>query len=160
MLREVIEKGVINVARYYHYKIVHIGGKEDDINDNVRKELGIIKATNAFLHTLVTSKMKGMIPPQSTSGVPVGVHSRSTIWKRLSSSLNALLPLPPNKHLCSTSLHTDRRHSELPNQIHHHVILHDYRKNINKASSRVMMLAALEGNIKGMRYSRDPLYAD
>ena len=115
MLREVIEKGVINVARYYHYKIVRIGGKEDDINDNVRKELGIIKATNAFLHTLVTSKIKGMMPPQSISGVLVSICSRSTIWKRSSSSLNALLPLLLNKHSCSTSPYTDRRHLKLLN---------------------------------------------
>jgi Fungal protein kinase len=125
LLREATEKGVIN--RYYHHETVHVGGKEDDINDNVRKGLGITKAADAFLHTSVTSEMEGMMPPQSTSGVPVGAHSnrsRSTTRKRSSSSLNAPLPLPPNKRSCSTSPHADRRHSE-PNRIHRRVILRD-----------------------------------
>ena len=35
LLREATEKGVVNVARYYHHETVHVGGSEDDINGNV-----------------------------------------------------------------------------------------------------------------------------
>ncbi|KAI9854205.1 MAG: hypothetical protein M1813_001337 [Trichoglossum hirsutum] len=117
---------------------------------NVRKGLGITKASNAFRHISVIGKTEGMMPAQSTSGALVGARSgrsRSTARKRSSSSLNTPLPLPPNKRSCSTSPHEDRGCSELPNRIHRRVILRDYGKNIYKASSRVAMLAALEGNI-------------
>ncbi|KAI9772444.1 MAG: hypothetical protein M1840_000647 [Geoglossum simile] len=130
LLREATEKRVINVARYYHHETVRIGGKEDDINDSIRKGLGITKSTDAFLHPSVTNEMES--------------RSRSTTRKRSSNSLNA--PLPPNKRSCSTSPHAGGRHLELPNRIHRRVIVRDYGKNINKASSRVAMLAALEGH--------------
>ncbi|KAI9770976.1 MAG: hypothetical protein M1840_002680 [Geoglossum simile] len=136
LLREATEKGVINVARYYHYEMVHIGRKEDDINDNIRMGLGITKATDAFLHPSVASEMES--------------RSRSTTRKRSSSSLNT--PLPPPKRSCSTSPHAGRR---LQNRIHRCVILRDYGKNISEASSRVAMLAVLEGNIKGHESLRD-----
>jgi hypothetical protein len=148
------EKGVVNVARYYHHETVRVGGRDDDINGNVRKGLGITKATDAFLHTSAASNTEGLMPPSSTSGAPVGgarsSRSRSTARKRSFSSLNTPLPLPPNKRSCSTSPHEDRGNSELPNRIHRRVILRDYGKNIYKVSSRVAMLAALEGNIIGV----------
>ncbi|KAI9765136.1 MAG: hypothetical protein M1839_005614, partial [Geoglossum umbratile] len=151
LLRDATEKNVVNVARYYHHETVRVGGKEDDINDNIRKGLGIMKANDAFRHISTSSKAESMTQSQSSSGVPVGgaSRSRSTARKRSSSSLNA--PLPPNKRSCSTSPHES---SVLPNRIHRRVILRDYGKNIYKASSRVAMLAALEGNIEGETRSR------
>ncbi|KAI9777873.1 MAG: hypothetical protein M1839_008550 [Geoglossum umbratile] len=149
LLRDATEKKVANVARYYHHKTVCIGGKEDDINDNIRKGLHVMKATNAFRRTPASSKAEGTAQSRSASGAPVGgaSRSRSTARKRSSSSLNA--PLPPNKRSCSTSPHKDGERSVLPNRIHRRVILRDYGKNIYMASSRVAMLAALEGNIEG-----------
>jgi Fungal protein kinase len=146
LLSEATEKGAVNVARYYHHETVRVGGKDDDINGNVRKGLGIMKATDAFRHTSATSKTEDTMPPSSTSG-------GRTARKRSSSSLNPLLP--PNKRSCSTSPHADKGRPELRNRIHRRVILRDYGKNIYKASSRAAMLAALEGNIAGMRYGGD-----
>ena len=48
-----MEKKVVNVARYYYHKIVYIGGKEDNICNNVYKGLDIIKATNYKLEDLI-----------------------------------------------------------------------------------------------------------
>lgn len=53
-----IEKGVINVARYYYYKTVCVGGEDDDVCNNMRKGLDITKATNFNL--------KGPMKPPST----------------------------------------------------------------------------------------------
>lgn len=39
LLREVTKRGVTNVARYYHHEIVHVSGKKDDVQKNVRKGL-------------------------------------------------------------------------------------------------------------------------
>lgn len=140
---------MVNVARYYHHEMVCVGEKDDDINGNVQKGLDIMKATNAFRHASATSNAENTMPPPSTSRG----RSKSTAQMRLSSSLNA--PLPPNKCSCSTSPHADKGRSELPNRIHRCVILCDYGKCIYKASSQVAMLVALEGNITGMRHSRD-----
>jgi Fungal protein kinase len=153
LLREATEKGAVNVARYYHHETVHVDGKEDDINSNVRKGLVVKKATDAFLHTSATSTIEGM-PTQSVSGVLVD-RCKSTAQKRSSSSLNA--PLPPHKRSCSTSSHT---RSVLPNRVHRRVIVRDYGKHIYKASSLGTMLSALQGNIEGMKYHGDLLYSD
>jgi len=46
LLREATEKGVVNVARYYHHETVRVGGEDDDVCKNVRKGLEITKAIN------------------------------------------------------------------------------------------------------------------
>ena len=48
-----MEKEVVNIARYYYHKIVYMGGKEDNIYNNVRKGLDIIRATNYKLEDLI-----------------------------------------------------------------------------------------------------------
>jgi hypothetical protein len=45
-LREATEKGVVNVARYYHYETVQVDNKDDDIRGNIRKGPNVTKATN------------------------------------------------------------------------------------------------------------------
>jgi hypothetical protein len=44
---------VVNIARYYYYEIVYIGGKEDNICNNVYKGLDIIRAINYKLENLI-----------------------------------------------------------------------------------------------------------
>ena len=48
LLKETTEAGVKNVARYYHYKTVHIGGKIDDVRHNMRKGLSNADGRNPF----------------------------------------------------------------------------------------------------------------
>jgi hypothetical protein len=52
MLRKVMEKGVVNVARYYYYKTVCIGGQDNNIF-NICKGLDITKAINYKLEGLI-----------------------------------------------------------------------------------------------------------
>jgi hypothetical protein len=49
-----MEKGVVNIARYYYYKTIYIGRKDNNIF-NIHKGLDITKATNY--------KLKGLIMP-------------------------------------------------------------------------------------------------
>ena len=82
------------MARYYYYEIVYIGGKEDDICNNVCKGLDIIKAINYKLEDLIMSLR--------LAKVKISIRkSRSSSRKRLSSYINALLP--PSKRICSGS---------------------------------------------------------
>ena len=64
LLREAMEKGVINVARHYHHETVYVGGIEDDVNGNIRKDLNIMKASNAFrIASTTRSKLEGKMLP-------------------------------------------------------------------------------------------------
>jgi hypothetical protein len=148
LLREATEKGVVNVARYYHHETVHVGGSEDDVNGNVRKGLDIMKASNWF-RIASASKAEGKMLPPRTSGTPIGSlqrsTSRSTARKRSSSSLNA--PLPSSKRTYSSSPHKQGESQTKLNRVRRRIILRDYGKGIHKASSRIAILAALEGNI-------------
>ena len=44
---------MVNIARYYYYKIVYMGGKEDNIYNNIYKGLNITRATNYKLEDLI-----------------------------------------------------------------------------------------------------------
>ena len=76
------------MARYYYHKIVYIGGKEDNICNNVYKGLDIIRAINY--------KLEDLIMPLKLAKVKIR-KGRSSSRKRSSSYTNALLP--PSKHI-------------------------------------------------------------
>jgi hypothetical protein len=140
LLREATEKGVINVARYYHHETVRVNDKDDDIRDNVRRALDITRATNY--------KPEGSMIPLNTTRVQGGTRqSRSTSRKRSSSCTNA--PLPPSKRTCSSSPTKGEMSPALQNRVHRRVIVCDHGKALYKASSRAALLAALVGCIEG-----------
>lgn len=140
LLREATEKGVVNVARYYHHETVCVGGQDDDIRGNVRRGLDITKATNY--------RSESSMPPPSATGRRIsrkGQSSSATGRKRSSSCTDA--PLPPSKRTCSSSPVKGGRATA--NRVHRRIIVRDYGKTIYKASSRVSLLAALEGCTDG-----------
>ena len=47
-----MEKGAVNVARHYYYKIIYIGRQDNNIF-NIRKGLDITRATNYKLEGLI-----------------------------------------------------------------------------------------------------------
>ncbi|KAH6977655.1 serine/threonine-protein kinase Sgk2 [Ilyonectria destructans] len=140
LLREATEKGVANVARYYHHETVCVRGADDDIQQNIRKGLDITTATNYRLG-------RAMLP-SSASASSVSRQGRGTSagMKRPSSETDAAVPL--SKRPCSASP-TKVSIDTLASRIHRRVILRDYGKPIYKASSRVALLTALEGCIDG-----------
>lgn len=140
LVQEATEKGVINVARYYHHETVRVNGLDDDIRNNVRKKLDVTKATNYRPGRQMLSSTASRV---SRKG-----RSSSAGVKRPSSETNS--DLPPSKRSCSVSP-TKPSVEALPNRVHRRVILRDYGKPIYKASSRVALLAALEGCVEGHR---------
>ncbi len=137
-----MEKGVVNTARYYHHETVFVGGKEDDICDNVRKGLDITKATNDSPKRLTMPQKMSARSGRSTS-------TSSAERKRPSSHTDA--PLPPRKRTRSSSLAKGGKSSAQKNRVHRRVIVRDYGKVFYKASSRAAMLAALGGSIESKR---------
>ena len=78
------------MARYYYYKTVYIGGKEDNICNNIYKGLDIIRAINY--------KLEDLIMPLKPVRVKINIREgRSSSRKRLSSYTNA--PLLLSKHI-------------------------------------------------------------
>lgn len=141
LLREATDKGVVNVARYYHHETVFVRGEVDEVRSNVRGGLNIMEARNY-------RPERSVLPlSTSTAGAPRKGRSSSAASKKRSSSQTGA-PLPPSKRSCSASP-TKARGDALPNRVHRRVILRDYGKPIYKASSRSALLAALEGCIEG-----------
>lgn len=141
LLREATEKGAINVARYYHHETVRVGGQDDDIRTNVRKGLDITKAENYTAKKPVPPPL-----PLSTTGRRASRRDGSSSVagrKRSSSCTDA--PMPPGKRTCSSS----PTKPAITNRVHRRVVVRDYGKPICKASSRVSLLAGLEGCIEG-----------
>jgi hypothetical protein len=141
LLREATNKGVVNVARYYHHETVRVGGKDDDIRSNIREGLDITKAANYWRESSM------LLPSTSAVGASrKGRSSSNTGRKRSSSCTDA--PLPPAKRSCSSSP-TKAGNTAVPNRVHRRVIVRDYGKHIYKASSRAALLETLDGCIEG-----------
>ncbi|KAK5212208.1 hypothetical protein LTR41_002450 [Exophiala xenobiotica] len=151
LLREATEKGVVNVARYYHHETVQVGGVDDDVQNNIRKGLDVSKAANYVSQNRKTDA--SMFPASTPVSLDSTERGRSFIVassigrKRSSSSINA--PIPSGKRTCSSSPTKKPSPSALLNRVHRRVIISDYGKPIYRASSRAAMLAALEGCIEG-----------
>lgn len=137
LLRDATKKGVTNVARYYHHENVCIRGIDDDIKQNVRKGLDVATGTKYQLARMKLSS--------SASGFRQ-VRSTSAGLKRPSSEIDATMPPRKRSGLLSPVKATA---ASLPNRIHRRVVLEDYGKPIYEASSRVALLAALEGCVQG-----------
>jgi hypothetical protein len=140
LLQDATDKGVVNVARYYHHGTVQVRGTEDDIRSNVRGGIDVRRATNY--------RLERSMPPTRTITANASRKDRSTSTtgkKRSSSQTGA--PLPSSKRSCSVSP-TKAGSDALPNRVHRRVILRDYGEPIYKASSRAALLAALEGCIE------------
>ncbi|KAG8407789.1 hypothetical protein J3459_022550 [Metarhizium acridum] len=141
LLQEATEKGVTNVARYYHHETVRIRRIDDDIQNNVRKGLNVTKATSSEPKRTSLSNVGGTMSRISRKG-----RSSSSGVKRLSSETDAAMP--PSKRSCSASLIEPSLDVSL-NRIHRRVILQDYGEPIYKASSHSALLNALASCIEG-----------
>ncbi|KAJ5573499.1 uncharacterized protein N7459_007926 [Penicillium hispanicum] len=137
LLRETTDKGVINVARYYHHETVQILGTDDDVQHHVRKGLDVTTADNYVPERLSRPRR-----------VTTARKSRSITGVKRSSSQTGL-SLPPPKRRSSSQSPTKTNAEDIPNRIHRRVVISDYGEPIYKASSRVALLRAFEGCIKG-----------
>ncbi|OJD27528.1 hypothetical protein ACJ73_01090 [Blastomyces percursus] len=126
--RDEEESGVTNVARYYHHETVRINGNSDDI-------LGIRRGLN--IPTL-KSRQSSVKPTTSRTRSRRGRKDQdSALGRKRSSDFKFSNQIPYKQH--PTPL----------NRVHRRVTVQDYGKPIYESSSRVALLAGLEGCIKG-----------
>lgn len=155
LLREAMEKGVINLARYYYHETVRVGNKDDDIQGNVRKTLDASEAMNYWPQS---RKAGGSIMPPSV------YREERSIWKGQSTSVSSHGRKRPSnrvpaslsrKRICSSSPTKEGSNPGTSNRVHRRLIVSDYGKAIYKATSRVVMLAAFEGCIEGKKHGAE-----
>lgn len=141
LLREATEKGVINVARYYHHETVRVDTADDDVAKNVRQGLEVSKATNYRVGR------PRLTPSTGANGTLRQGRNSSAGVKRPSSETAESLPASKR----SRSASPEKASVDAPaNRVHRRVVLRDSGKPIYKASSRAALLAALEGCIEGL----------
>ncbi|KAH7635875.1 hypothetical protein B0T09DRAFT_317597 [Sordaria sp. MPI-SDFR-AT-0083] len=143
LLRDATDKGVVNVARYNHHETVQVRGTDDDVRSDVRGGIDVNKAKN-YKPEHSTPPTKTVTASASRKG-----HSTSIAGKKRSSSQTDAA-LPSSKRSCTTQASSNA----LLNWVHRQVIVRDYGQPIYKASSRVALLAALEGCIDGHDFLR------
>ncbi|PLB49113.1 hypothetical protein P170DRAFT_455861 [Aspergillus steynii IBT 23096] len=144
LLHEATEKGVVNVARYYHHETVQVNGKIDDVRNGIRRGLDVTKSTNHRATRPETTLAESDTADIERVGRSMG---SSTGSKRSSSRAGATLP--HSKRTCSSSPFKAARDIARENRVHRRVIIRDFGKPIYKASSHTTMLAALEGCVDG-----------
>ena len=145
LIKEATDKGVRNIARYYHHETVQVDGKNDDTTENVRK--GLMKKCGR-----TTFREKSIIDSEAPASESLGralagrTQSRSASRKRSSSSTR--MAPPPAKRSCS-SLRSRNPGTPDHNRIRRRVITRDAGKAIHEASSLVAVLNGLTGAING-----------
>lgn len=144
ILQDIADRGVANMARYYHHYTVHVDGKPDDILNNVRK--GIDLSTADFY--------KSIAPEQSDSSRSLQRASNAAVpsgnWSRPHSRMHS-----PKKD----SMSSNDAESTMPlNRIHRRIVLRDYGKLISYASSLKALLRAFDGCIIGHKTLYDAGY--
>jgi len=139
-LLKAAERGVDHVARYYHHETVRVGGKDDTIVGNVRKELDIRGAENAYK---MIAKMKKEEEKKKDEDL---VRSLSQLMAQTTAP--ALATTAPA--FASTAPKENKEETPMRDRVHRRVVLRDYGQPLYKASSRVALLAALESAITGM----------
>jgi hypothetical protein len=83
LLHKAVEKGVVNIAKYYHYKTICVNGQNNNIF-NIYKGLDITKATNY--------KLEGLIILLKPAKVQISIKKGRNFNRKKSSSYTKLLP--------------------------------------------------------------------
>jgi hypothetical protein len=136
LIKKATDKGVQNIARYYHHETVQIDGKNDDIIENVRRGLMKTCGRNSFRQRLFVD-----------SEVSTSESLGSSLSRKRSSSL-VQITLSPNKRSRSSRRSRDSATS-IHNRIRRRVITRDAGKTIQEATSLVAVLNGLVGAISG-----------
>jgi serine/threonine protein kinase len=121
LLREVAQRGVVNVARYYHHETVQVRGMDDDIMDNIRRQIhaqgpDIRKPPGKVARTLTTrsgSSFVTMPRSQASSSRPSSLAPRAST------------------------------------RVHRRIVIQDVGRPVYEAKTLPSLLGAFEGCIEG-----------
>ncbi|KAF4503758.1 hypothetical protein G6O67_008915 [Ophiocordyceps sinensis] len=134
-LKEATQARIVNVARYYHHETVRSCGADDDVESNIRKKLDVTKATNY---------PTGSVSSAAGSGRGNGAGVKRPLSKSDAAS-------PPRKRFKRPSCQIDAALLPSPRSSSASLVEASVKALPNRASSRVALLVALEGCIRGHR---------
>ena len=146
LIKEATDKGVRNIARYYHHETVQVGGKNDDTIENVRRGLMKTYDRTSFRQK---SFNKPEAPASESLGKGVAERSQSQGLSRKRSSNSAqIAPRSDIKRFYSSF---ELRKSQLPShkRVRRRTVTRDPGKPIYKASSPVAIINGFIGAIYG-----------
>ena len=116
LLQTAAERGVLNVARYYHHETVCVRGHKVDIRDNLRQGLDMSTASNfkhveeAVASTKQSVESAGASPQQSIEGIDA--RPRQSIESISASNSQGSLNQPSDEKLPSKDSQTSIEPSE------------------------------------------------
>ena len=145
LIKEATETGVKHIARYYHHETVQIGGKDDDVLTNVRRDRMKTCGRTSFRQR--QSDKPYVSDPDASGKILAGrLESQSSSRKRSSSSIKNPSPTKRSR----SSQQSKDEDVTLHNRIHRRVVTRDSGKPIENASSLVSLLNGLIGAINGV----------
>ena len=146
LVKEATDKGVRNIARYYHHETVQVGGKNDDTIENVRK--GMIKTCGRTTFRQRSFNEPDLPTSESLGKVVAGRGQSQSLSRKRSSSSAQMAPPAGNKRSRSSRRSKDTG-TPTHNRIHRRVITKDAGKPIYKASSPLAIVNGFVGAIYG-----------
>ena len=150
LIKEATEAGVKHIARYYHHETVQVGGKDDDVIINVRRDRMETCGRASFRQR--KSGKPDVSDPDASGKILAGrLESQSSSKKRSSSSIENPSPTKRSR----SSQRSGDEDLVFHNRIHRRVVTRDAGKLIESASSLLGLLSGLIGAIKGLWTQHD-----
>ncbi len=146
LIKEATDKGVRNIARYYHHETVQVSGKNDDTFGNVRK--GMMKTCGRTTFRQRSFK-EPELPTSESLGKDVAGRGQSQSFSRKRTSSSAQMAPPAGNKRPHSSQRSKDIGTPTHNRIHRRVITKDTGKPIYKASSLVTIINGFIGAIYG-----------
>ncbi|KAK3175351.1 hypothetical protein OEA41_002598 [Lepraria neglecta] len=152
LIKEATDKGVRNIARYYHHETVQVEGENDDTVENVRRGLMGTCGRTRFKQRLLYEPESSASASESPGKAVAGRTQSPSLSRKRSSSSAQMAPPASIKRSCS-SLGSRNAETPIHNRVHRRVITRDPGKAIEEASSLIAVLNGLIGAIKGQDYT-------
>ena len=145
LIQQATEKGVCNIARYYHHETVEINQEVDDVFANVRRGLEPAGGRTSFGE-------KSIVGSQATAWTSQNNTESSQSRPQQKSRKRAPSPGPPTSHPSKKChLNSSRQDSEFrnDNRVHRRVVTRGLGKPIKQASSCLAIIKGFIGAISG-----------
>ena len=146
LIEEATNRGVENIARYYHHETVRVHGEIDDTLGNVRR--GLMKDCGRTTFRQRSFKTPGVTASESQGTVVAGQIQPPSLLRKRSSSSAQLEPQSSTKRFRS-SFQSQEPEKSLHNRIHRRIVTRDAGKHIYEATSLGGIINGFLGAIHG-----------
>ena len=146
LIEEATNRGVENIARYYHHETVRVGGEIDDTLGNVRR--GLMKACGRTTFRQRSFKTPGASASESQGPAVAGQMQPPSLLRKRSSS-SAQLELQSSAKRSRSSFQSREPEKPLHNRVHRRIITRDAGKDVYEAKSLRGIINGFLGAIHG-----------